>query len=1362
MAQANFTVSPLSGYVFATEFKINNLTEGPVKEYIWNFGFEELIYNIKEPSYIYNIAGTYNIILSAIDFNNNITTFTQTVTVDFLYRDFLTFTQIPDTFSVPGVPTKTPFQITVVSLNFDKPLIVDLFAANSNSTPYQFIPNKWNFLTPTWKFLDKNFNTITSLSIEPTPIYKDDKIVAVSGTGEFYYVDSNTTGYPVTAPPILITATLQTSGFVDYNDSNIFSYPSYANNKSVCAGLIWQVDEYFPNFLKVTGNYIDNINTLQWSDVKIPVLITCHANRSILLPGSDSIDSEVLFTYPNNNQLGKLTSVQLSISGLTPDMYTVDEAPLYFQSTDKDGYRTGGYIFTTITPLTSIGDTSIVVEATIHNDIEENNKNIYPYPQGYAPSPAVWISNPLKNTLNKITLIPYLSGNTTIEHFKKNNTLVDGIIKEIPIPLNDSTATYNYSMSGFSGIYGIAIDPRKHDVVACDAELDCLYRFDTTGKLLKTFKLSSLETFNPFQKFFNSWSWLAPSPALSSSRYGFYGPELLSSDLLNYLVIINNEVISTVFYEIDIYERMVRTTTFDYPPENATIDTIQIFSPTLSANISTLYNWSIIVNQPTNVLTLTNNPFLDALNKPFPTFLNNNSSSYLVFVNGKIQRPETYTINSGINTISFETPLQNNTGVYILYIPSFIDSKSWTLNLSSTNVNVLSVSQLPNFNNTDANTGIFVNVDNEIILPNKYRYISDTGLIQFNDFLPIDKPICITQHNIEQKVYTPIAYTPTYVSLDKDYNIWVTLFNTVSVLKFDENFNFLFSVVPENIEWQFRAWINLPTDIGYQSAQFKNTSIMFVPEEESLDPYTNEFFLKPPVAETDKDNNCWVTYANPLCCLLVKYSSTGNLLTQINLPDYTIPINLAVDINNNVWVANFHGSSYTYTPLSGSIQLFDTNTHTIIKSISGISRPGLLSVDRDNNLWFTHSLRRIGFYNTTTDTLSTWTLDPTDGLIPYPSVDNLPVTALEFFDVYENRENEEIGGLAIDVYNRLWIIDNTTNKIWVLSATPNFENTSIRHFAIRPNSTIGYYVDPIDANTFTKQYDSYSSAQATGDWTGNKWYQKYLILETLSSTALTAVSNNFSIEEFTNKNQISRINESFNLAGYLKSLALPEILQNNTTFFDKFLSASVGSLNTSSEYEDLGQILYEKIANFVINHSDIDTCNVAQLLSLAQKTDVTAFDYATEYPLEIKNLLNIGSIDKTKLWGVKNITPSLQQSIGKLYNTETDIISSQTKVIFKNKFNNQLNLVTVPTLLNETVYPISSINIPGFADLSNYLIYKYEPKITDNDYIENIIDWTSNQTTLSQNLTTINDWTGKGKSLENGFRYLLTKNLFHK
>ena len=180
----------------------------------------------------------------------------------------------------------------------------------------------------------------------------------------------------------------------------------------------------------------------------------------------------------------------------------------------------------------------------------------------------------------------------------------------------------------------------------------------------------------------------------------------------------------------------------------------------------------------------------------------------------------------------------------------------------------------------------------------------------------------------------------------------------------------------------------------------------------------------------------------------------------------------------------------------------------------------------------------------------------------------------------------------------------------------------------------------------------YRSAQATGDWTGNKWYQKYTNFQLLTSALLSGTSAPFAINDFSNPYQIKRINESFNTAAYYKSLALPENLQENTVLFDQFFPAVVGTGYLSAN-EDVGQVTYERIANFVQNHSDVDTCLTDQLLNLAKFVDIDPSTYATLYPSDIKNMLDISSISKNRLLGFPDLS-------GNYFNNIIDWNSNQT------------------------------------------------------------------------------------------------------
>lgn len=1097
MISASFITAPSSGNVYETDFTFFDTTssENLIVKRIWDFGDSTKEYNTKTPTHSYNYPGTYIVSLSTFDILGNFQFVSKPITVEYVYGDCLEFTELPDDYAIPGHPTATPFKISLTSAQINVPIFVDLYAANSQTTPYETVPEKWRFLTPTWRFLDKNLTPTTTLSVAVDNLYLNNKVVAVSGASEFYYVDdkcSGSTSDPYSKCPILITATLQTSGFIFPKDSKVFNYPSYANNNVIRAGVIWNVYSVIPTHLKITGNYLENVYPYKWTNIKTPFLITIHSNRKNYLQGSEEKESGILFVLPQSNEQGKLATVQVSLCGT--NQYTIDEAPLYFQSLDKNGLDSGGYLFTTLTPLSPINSTTISASTTIFLN-QESNINQFAYPLGCSPNVFAWVSNPENKTLHKVFLPPYPDNCDTINAFKYSNNLIDGYIKTITVPSIDSTSTYNYYMSGFAGIYAMAIDPRQHDVYATDAELDRIYKFSNTGTLLSTVQLSS---------------------------FGGYSPVL--------------------------------------------------------------------------------------------------------------------------------------------------------------------------------------------------------G-----------------------------AYTPSNICIDKNYNIYVSLFNTVSVLKFDQNLNFLYTLLP------IISTYNI---------------------------FDGDFVHKPSMVETDRENNVWVTYSNPASSALVKYSgTTGTTLLSVLMPASS-PVSLAVTVDNNLWVAQSFNTSLD----QGLLSLYNSSG-ILLSTVSGYTHPGYLSVDKYDNLWFIYGVRNIGciskYNNASSATLSSdynwsaygWELNDdgtTVSLITSSKVSSNTIivesvtpsaTGVEPPPPYDR--NNELEGLAVDVFNRLWILDSVSNKIFTITIPqipiPISIGTTPRSTKIRPDSLIGYYVDANVSFTYTLTSEYNKSLQANGDWTGNRWYQKYFNPTSLTAIPVTGNSAPFSVNTFTNSNQIRLLNENFDTAAHYKDLALPEVLNRNTVFFDTFLGAVVGN-NQLSATEDIGRTVYERIANFIFTHGDVDTCNIRQLLSYAQETDTYAFDYGTDFPPEIQRYLDIVSTPRNRLYGLKSPLPILNRSVGPRLTTNT-LVTAGNKVFLQNRSDgNDITLITLPVLSGgETVYQLTDLQLPGYAYplIPNYIFLDFVPVYSDK-FIENYIDWENPQTTLSPYLSSEQELYGDKGIIENTFNYLLTKNIIVK
>lgn len=1062
MVTASFTISPLSGDVYGTEFSASNISTGNLYTYIWDFGEGELIYDIKNPKFIYNTNGVKTITLTAVGLNGETSTYSTSISTEYLYRDYLNFTQIPEEFADPGIPTSTPFKIEVISSQINKPLNVDLYVVNSKSIPYEYVSSRWSFLNPTWRFLNKNNETITMVSVLSSPVYnKENRVVALSGEAEFYFSDSFTNGDTSEASPLLITATLQTSGFTNFSDSKSYNYPSFSNNETVRAGILWQTNDLAPDFLKITSNYLDSIPKQKWQGIKIPFIVSCHGNRAIrFYKGKDST-SEIIFSYPGNNETGKLAQVYISLSGINPQDYTIDEAPLYFEATGEQGHQTGGYIFTSLTCNTTALNTAIVAHTTAF-DVRPFYVDEFEYPAGYAPNCFAWISNPGHKKIHKVTVVPYGKSNTTIEYFIDKKILIDGYVKQITVPALSTSSTYNYNMSGFSGIFSMAVDPRNYELVCTDAELDCLYKFSTEGTLLSTLQLSSISGLDP------------------------------------------------------------------------------------------IYN----------------------------------------------------------------------------------------------------------------------------------------------------------------------AHTPSNISLDKNCNIWVSLFNSVSVLKFDNDFNLLFSIAPS----------------GYNT-------------EEVFD---GDFIFKPPYVETDQDNNCWAVYASPAKCYLAKYSSQGSLIAQIEMERYSMPSCITIDPQNNVWVVK----SYNVLDNLGKIDLYDSVTYARLSSINAF-RPNNISLDRQGNLWYTFGSRRLGYVNTKTNERYTWEISKDETLLN-------PFLSEGIITDAERREDPTVTGLAVDTYNRVWILDSLNNNVWLLSASPFFDEQRIRKFKVKPDSPIGFYTDIKNFTTITSLSSKQQNLYANGDWTGNRWFQKYARLKNYNATPLSGISNTFNIEPFVNTNQINRFNNSFNTAEYLQSLALTENINSNNVLFKDFLGAAAGN-NESSSYQDIGKTVYEKIANFTDNHADIDTCGIRQLLSYATLTNTPYVNYGAELPPEVSDYLDLASIPKAKLWGIPDEVPLLEQSLNgeSPLNTQTAIITAGTKLALRNKFDGKYTVILVPPNNTTLVYPLSEFLGYGLEQPVTviYEFYNFTPKYT-GEYIDAQVDWNDPLTTHSRNLSTFEDWYGDNGAIENSFNYILTKRIF--
>jgi len=306
--------------------------------------------------------------------------------------------------------------------------------------------------------------------------------------------------------------------------------------------------------------------------------------------------------------------------------------------------------------------------------------------------------------------------------------------------------------------------------------------------------------------------------------------------------------------------------------------------------------------------------------------------------------------------------------------------------------------------------------------------------------------------------------------------------------------------------------------------------------------------------------------------------------------------------------------------------------------------------------------------------------------------------------------------------------------------------------------------------------------QAYGDWLGGRWINKHLVPLTITRT-ITGRSNTFNIYPLSGQYNISKINEDFDAEQFYKSLIFTESLEEKKIFFNDFLGTIVGGI--SAQPYELGKTVYEKIANFTNNITDVDKVNLDQLLSLCEELSVQFEQYNYPFPPQVLRLVNILSIKHKNLWGERNkftqsfyknaytANNNLPLNFGTEYSTLTSIISSGIPIVSYEVFSNTymlINSMVIPGTVFGKAVPLSSYtydwgwgliaprSLTGSRISDYYKFYEFIPAY-ENSHYNNIIDWVNPMTTLNYTNSSFNDWSKDNGIMQNILSYELTKGL---
>jgi hypothetical protein len=616
----------------------------------------------------------------------------------------------------------------------------------------------------------------------------------------------------------------------------------------------------------------------------------------------------------------------------------------------------------------------------------------------------------------------------------------------------------------------------------------------------------------------------------------------------------------------------------------------------------------------------------------------------------------------------------------------------------------------------------------------------------------IDINKVVSDNNLGFWSYDQVS--PASVVLDSKQEIWVTLYDTISTLKFDRYGNFLFAITPASA-----IGFTFPPAPSIDGNWYAQTSYY---EYDENSPYdynllNNEAngIIEPTGIDTDTEDNVWVTYSYFASGYLIKYDSNGNLLYSHSYPVCSCPQEIAVDKDNNVWVAL---SNNIWSTRECSLEKRNSNG-VLLSSVYPIIGLNHLTLDIDQNPWFTFSYSWVGSVDNSSGSLFTINLSGTTETTYAP----------DWFDPNINTDETALEGIGCDLKGRVYIINSIENQIYILD-----RNTKelLNKFYINPQG-FTFYLEDQSSPTVMNSSIWNKSLQATGDWTGLKWVNKYrkehlpyFTIDTFKET-ITGQSRYLNFTEHQDTT-IFKLNEDFDMAKQMQSMAFMPSLNESTNLFENFLGSIYGKY--PFEHDDLGVSIYEKIANFVSNNADIDYCNINQIYDMAKKVGMDSEDFRLNFPINVQRVIDYASINQSRLLGAKSLQETSYTTVnnqnvvnrGDLITSLCYKITAGTPVILKDKSINKYKTIQTGEINGCQVYTVGILaNFIGLTDYNWPSYYEFYEFIPSYDYkqLEGLIDWENPQTTINENLSTSKYWFGDEGFLDSELSYELYKGL---
>lgn len=577
--------------------------------------------------------------------------------------------------------------------------------------------------------------------------------------------------------------------------------------------------------------------------------------------------------------------------------------------------------------------------------------------------------------------------------------------------------------------------------------------------------------------------------------------------------------------------------------------------------------------------------------------------------------------------------LDSNLSLKNVISPTYPKNK--TIIVTGLSSNIFNVHH--NLNTTTPLLSVY-NITNPNVINNIQLYIKDSNNTQIT--LPTDVEISSQTFKIDCQIKThsntDIKYKQSFIQTDKFNRLWSTYSDTEDggVAVFDHR-GLLLDLLRLNKQTSTALTHTICDSIAFGYHYDDNARTVHDPcieSQRNRKPHTYTWLC---LNDNVYENN-----------ILIK-KDRGRLL-GIKDVDLTLGIKKLKDFNFDEYITPFRG-------------IFN------------------ICLDRKGNLWFLHGTRYFSTFNVKTKEFSTYYLS-LDG-----NASRIPNNSCTY-----NNDNSHFTGFSVDVYNRLIIIDSFNNSVFSFT---EIDNRIIKtcNANIYPQSNTNHFIN--NENKIISDFkENKKSLYAYSDFTGNKWYQTYVELPVYYT--VNGVSNIFSIKDlFTSKYNFRRKNESFDMSRYIRSLALPEYMQEYDTLFDVMQIATGTDTTVYNNFDK-----NEKFETYVKNYN---RNNISVTHSLGSG-DVSVQLYRVNNELEVVKIIPQTEF-AFKTTSKNNILLTSLGNVDNSYHNYKIIITNTSKI---------RNVTDVQDLLGVKVYERVSNFLENNSDIDTCNIQQLQSNAT--------------------------------------------------